>query len=704
LLSLAPAMFPPFAQAQVWGASILLGNRQGENEAYTGVGRFSGNGTCTAFLLRATAAHTASTPAYVVTNGHCVDRSSANSVLLGAPFAGRVAFRFFHDTVERQLVAAIRRTVYSTMKAADVAVLELNSSYAELLEAGIRPLEVALSPPQSGDEVLAVGAPVTNIPPEESFLRLARCTLDPPVDLIEAIWRFWPAWPNRCSDIQGGSSGSPVIGARGGQVVALVNTSTVGAPRDSGAFPCSLNQPCELAGGGFLYRQNTHYAVPIHGLASCFNQQGAFEMNRTGCPLDSGRQLTLSAPAIAMQPGKASWGVRVSGTAWPFFRYKSVREGQGDCRDSRGYGPVFPVSETSRIDDALPGEQGRYYLCVLGTDSASGESGQPARIASIVHTRVDGEPPVLRPRYGFQDSGQDFVVQPVFTPPEIVGFHYKVNEGQSPCGNGADYLPYRRVPIRIAKASKPEHFCLIAFDEAGNAATPLEIALRGTVLQPDGVVNAASYEPGQVAPGQWISLFGVNLAGLGLRLTDSSGRVFNLTPSGVSAVMVNALLPAQAASGPASLDLAGPDGTVSTDLSIETAAPGLFSAAASGLGAASAVVTRIHPDGSRSIEPAFTCASPVSCAPAPVNLAAPSEQLILTLFATGLGVMRPARDVAVTIAGVSMPIVAVRQARRNPGVDEVDIRLTSSFRLRGFLPVSLRVAGKTSNQLFIRFR
>jgi uncharacterized protein (TIGR03437 family) len=692
------------SQAQVWGASELLSNRQGENDAYTGVGRLSGNGTCTGFLLRATNAPTASTPAYVVTNGHCVDRSSANAIVAGAAFSGRVVFRFFHDTIERQLAAAIRRTAYSTMKAVDVAVLELNSTYTELLDAAVRPLAVSSTPASGGDDVITVGAPVSNIPAEESFLRLARCTLDPPVDLIEWIWRFWRALPNRCSDIHGGSSGSPMIAAGSGQVVALINTSTVGAPRDSGAFPCSLNQPCEVASGGFRYRQNTNYAVPIHGLAACFDAQGVFDLTRSGCPLDPGRQLTLSTPAIAMQPGKATWNVRVSGAAWPFYRYKTVREGHGDCRDPGGYGPALAVSETSRIDDALPAEQGRYYLCVVGMGSASGESAQPLKFVSMVHARVDGEPPVPRSRYSFQDTGAEFVIQPVFLPPEIVDFRYKINEGQSPCGNSADYLPYRRVPIRVTKATKPESFCLIAVDEAGNAGEPLEIALRGTQLQPYGVVNAASYEPGPAAPGQWISLFGVNLTDVRLRLTDSEGNLLNLTVSGGSPVSANALLPPQIAMGPASLVAEGADGTAQAALDIEAAAPGLFSAAASGLGAASAVATRIYTDGSRSIEPAFTCSSAAFCTPSPVNLPAASEQVILTLFATGLGVMRLARDVAATIAGVSTPVLAVRQTRRNPGVDEVDIRITSSFRLRGFLPVTLRVGGKTSNQLFVRFR
>jgi hypothetical protein len=247
---------------------------------------------CTAFLVKTTANPTEQTPAYVLASGHCLPDRGANAVVVGKPLADAEAvFHYFRDTQDRQMKVPAVTATYSTMKGGDIAIIQLGATLMELKNAGIEPLELRADPPSEGEEVAVIGAPVVDIPREDSFLRESLCTLGPPRSLIEFVWHFREGMPNHCSDIKGGSSGSAVISRRTGTVVGVINTTTAGAITESGDFPCYLNQPCEVIAGQVHYRPDTNYALPVNGLTACFNEGGIFELNRPGCPLDPGKQL-----------------------------------------------------------------------------------------------------------------------------------------------------------------------------------------------------------------------------------------------------------------------------------------------------------------------------------------------------------------------------------------------------------------------------
>jgi hypothetical protein len=68
-------------------------------------------------------------------------------------------FGYFLDTQEQQAPFRSRRVVYSTMKGQDVALVELEATYGELVCRGYRPLELASEAPASDEAVLVTGIP-----------------------------------------------------------------------------------------------------------------------------------------------------------------------------------------------------------------------------------------------------------------------------------------------------------------------------------------------------------------------------------------------------------------------------------------------------------------------------------------------------------------------------------------------------------------
>jgi hypothetical protein len=82
-------------------------------------------------------------------------------------------FGYFLDTQEQQAPFRSRRVVYSTMKGQDVALVELEATYGELVCRGYRPLELASEAPASDEAVLVTGIPSRDIPPLEYPVRIA---------------------------------------------------------------------------------------------------------------------------------------------------------------------------------------------------------------------------------------------------------------------------------------------------------------------------------------------------------------------------------------------------------------------------------------------------------------------------------------------------------------------------------------------------
>jgi trimeric autotransporter adhesin len=249
-------------------------------------------------------------------------------------------------------------------------------------------------------------------------------------------------------------------------------------------------------------------------------------------------------------------------------------------------------------------------------------------------------------------------------------------------------------------------------DSAGNlyVADTGNNAIR--LLQPTGsgvtvnaVVNAASNQKGPIAPGEIVTLYGSGLGPSQLQMyqLDPSGKVpkslagTTVLFGGLAAPVIYAS-PAQT-SVVVPFEVGGQSVQVSVQsqnqtaapvtLPVAQAAPGLFTADASGHGQAAALNQNLQPN---------SAASPAA------------RGSLLSLFATGFGQISPsAADgalngvsppaqallrVAVTIGGQDAPVsAAIGAAGQVAGMLEITVRVPSSIQPGNAVPVTLQVGG-----------
>jgi len=475
----------PTYGASEGGSSVLLSNADGAN-AYSGVVRVQARATCTGVFLATTKdddARGGEASAWVATNGHCPAFPGTNQVLLDQPGTGSVVFDFFIDTQSRQRRVPIRRMAYATMKGHDIALLELSARVDELRRAGYEPWRPVTTLSADDEPVVVVGAPL-QANPSLAFLRLAACRLEGRAPLVfEYIWHWYGFERNGCADVQAGSSGSPVISRRTGRIVALVNTTNMGAPWYTA---CELDSPCEPTRGGSVQPQNTSYATPLVGIDRCF-AAGDFNVRAPGCPLDPGDGVTYSpgqlgaqnpllASAPLVQP-RRTWNVTVGGT--PYYRYKVVAVPPGDCRDLRGYGDVRRTVDAPVITDPLPTVDGHYMLCGIGGETRQWrEVWQSSDFPTSARVRIDTQPPTLPAEIRITDSGPSYAIEFVDRGNEVALYTYKVGPaGTISCADPTGYRVLFFDFVNVQKIGRAQVLCATPYDAASNPGRVFEALL-----------------------------------------------------------------------------------------------------------------------------------------------------------------------------------------------------------------------------------
>jgi hypothetical protein len=271
----------------------LLDSRQ--HTTYSGIGlitirEFS---NCTGFFIYTNN----QAPAYVVTNGHCIDL--INNLLAPTEIVvdrrlrqtGRSAAvltytpDYFAKPHRSRRTYKVQKILYATMKNSDLALLELPLTQEELIRTGITPLTIAQQPAKPGQRIDVVGVPGEAIPNNRQFLHRSSCLLGPTVRVKEGVYQWPQAIRNRCS-VVGGMSGSPMLSQ--GQAVGIINT---GGGNDRLRNLCTLNNPCEVGANGLPQNTvNENYGQPIDQLPGCFNDRGLFDLARSSCRLEKPRR------------------------------------------------------------------------------------------------------------------------------------------------------------------------------------------------------------------------------------------------------------------------------------------------------------------------------------------------------------------------------------------------------------------------------
>jgi hypothetical protein len=465
------------------GPSILLSYANGASP-YSGIGRFEGRATCTAFFI-ATALPSeeelVDTPAYALTSGHCAATLDANEVAVNRPGGGRIVFNYFVDNDRWQEIVPVARVAYATTKGRDVAVLELAIAQRDLVRKLVRPWRIIRAPELivPDDQIAIVGAPLWR-DMGESFLRVTTCNLEHTVPLvIEHTWFSRDLLTNRCRDILPGSSGSPVISAVGKMVLGMVGSTTIGAvPMTS----CALDHPCEpTATGAPQTRSETTYITPLAGIYRCFDERRRFTAGLPDCPLDPGLPIRAMPPFIGgVNPlltqdpfgsPRSTWHVTVAG-AYPLYRYAIVRP-PDDCRNAT-YGDVLSTATTPVIDASLPVTEGFAFLCIAGVTDANRPDVNGAW-ATMVTARIDVTPPHLPAQVRITDDEGGWTVRFATVGDEVAKHTYKYGPAKGTrCHDAAGYQVASEPAITIAKTGEQNVFCAIPYDAAHNAGKVLE--------------------------------------------------------------------------------------------------------------------------------------------------------------------------------------------------------------------------------------
>lgn len=225
------------------------------------------------------------------------------------------------------------------------------------------------------------------------------------------------------------------------------------------------------------------------------------------------------------------------------------------------------------------------------------------------------------------------------------------------------------------------------------------------------VVNAASFATDVLAPDSIAAAFGSFATTGGQTFTAPSTQLpstlggIRVTVNGIdsgliiaSPTQINFVLPANLPDGPNSFVVTNADNTTrSTMITVQRAAPGIFTARGNGFGAAAALVTSdginyqatSNPDGSER----------------EVNAGTSSRPTYLVLFATGVrnaAAINPndgngvAEAVTATVQGVPATVIYAGRSS-GAGLDQINLILPPQLSGLGSLRVRLNIAGRVSN-------
>ncbi|MFE5871096.1 trypsin-like serine peptidase [Streptomyces roseifaciens] len=213
-------------------------------------------------------------PGLVMTNGHCLETGMPGPGVVVTDKPSTRTFSLLDSSANKVATLRATKISYATMTDTDVTLYELNTTYAQIKQRyGINALGLSADHPVSGTPIKVVSG---------FWKRIYSCNVDGFVyRLRESDWtwkdslRYTPS----CNTI-GGTSGSPVIDANTGKVVAINNTGNESGER------CTMNNPCEVdEGGQVTVRKGINYAQETYGIAKCIKAGNKVDLSLPGCAL-----------------------------------------------------------------------------------------------------------------------------------------------------------------------------------------------------------------------------------------------------------------------------------------------------------------------------------------------------------------------------------------------------------------------------------
>lgn len=237
-------------------------------------------------------------------------------------------------------------------------------------------------------------------------------------------------------------------------------------------------------------------------------------------------------------------------------------------------------------------------------------------------------------------------------------------------------------------------------------------------------VSAASFLGAEIAPESIVAAFGVNMATgveiantvplptslLGTKVTikDSAGTSRDSALFFVAPTQINYQVPPGTAEGNATVTVSINNNVVGMGtMKVAKVAPGLFSANASGVGVAAAVILRVR-NGSVTFEPVARFEGGQNV-PIEIDLGPAGDVVYLLAYGVGLRGRSSAQNISVNLGGVIKTLDPGAFEDALPadgfvGLDQVNILLPRTLIGKGLTSITLTVDGKPTNtvQLLIK--
>jgi uncharacterized protein (TIGR03437 family) len=182
------------------------------------------------------------------------------------------------------------------------------------------------------------------------------------------------------------------------------------------------------------------------------------------------------------------------------------------------------------------------------------------------------------------------------------------------------------------------------------------------------------------------------LGSVTVQFTDSAGTSKLAPLLYVSANQVNYQVPDGLAPGIAAVTIGSSTGSAL----IDALAPGLYSASGTGSGVAAALAALYSTDGMVTPENLVECSS-AGCTAVPMSLGNPTDQLIVSLFGTGLRNFSSLQNAMIQIGGAPAQILFVGAQSQYPGLDQINVVVPRSLAGAGEVPIVLTLDGQTAN-------
>jgi uncharacterized protein (TIGR03437 family) len=233
------------------------------------------------------------------------------------------------------------------------------------------------------------------------------------------------------------------------------------------------------------------------------------------------------------------------------------------------------------------------------------------------------------------------------------------------------------------------------------------------------VLSSASLEATPVAAGQIVSLFGDGLAaesavpatypppdtqlGRTAKVVDSAGVERVAWMYFISPNQINLLIPPDTATGKGRLLIDSTrDRLVSTEITVTSVAPGIYTANGNGRGSPAAIATRIEPAGRFE---SFTFQRDPNTnlfVDRPIELGTNQAAVYLSLYGTGFA---RARAATARIGGIAIPVYSFGPQPEVLGLDQVNIGpIPQQLRFQGNVQLVLTFDGQDTNPVTITFR